>query len=82
MDEINSVEKLEGADLNLAKIILAFEATKISHGEEEALNSYTSSASTFGKKIIPQALLPSSSISTPYQYHPSYKPLITFATSS
>lgn len=36
MDEIREMEKWEGADLNKAKRILAYEVTKLVHGEEEA----------------------------------------------
>ena len=36
MQEINELAKLEGSDLNKAKEILAFELTKLVHGEEEA----------------------------------------------
>ena len=36
MDEIREMEKWEGAELNKAKKILAYEVTKLVHGEEEA----------------------------------------------
>ena len=36
MDEIREMEKWEGAQLNEAKRILAYEVTKLVHGEEEA----------------------------------------------
>ncbi|MBO5930154.1 MAG: tyrosine--tRNA ligase, partial [Clostridia bacterium] len=36
MDEIREMEKWEGAELNRAKARLAFEVTKLVHGEEEA----------------------------------------------
>lgn len=36
MDEIREMEKWEGADLNKAKRILAYEVTKLVHGAEEA----------------------------------------------
>lgn len=36
LDEINELEKLTGGELNRAKEILAFEVTKLIHGEEEA----------------------------------------------
>ena len=36
MEEIAELEKLEGAQLNQAKKILAYEVTKLVHGEEEA----------------------------------------------
>lgn len=36
LDDIKELEKLEGQELNKAKEILAFEVTKLIHGEEEA----------------------------------------------
>ncbi len=36
MDEIRAMEKWEGAELNQAKKLLAYEVTKLVHGEEEA----------------------------------------------
>ena len=36
MEEIREYEKFEGAELRKAKEILAFEATQILHGKEEA----------------------------------------------
>ncbi|OOO00737.1 MAG: tyrosine--tRNA ligase [Epulopiscium sp. Nele67-Bin004] len=36
MDEVNRLSSLEGAEINKAKEILAFEVTKIVHGEAEA----------------------------------------------
>ena len=36
MDEVNKLGDLKGEELNEAKKILAYEATKITHGEEEA----------------------------------------------
>jgi len=62
MDEIEVVKSLEGADLNKAKTILAYEATKIAHGEEEALKSLQASASVFGRVEVPTGLLSGSSI--------------------
>ena len=62
MGEIRSVDTLEGADLNAAKSILAFEATRLAHGEEEALKVYQSASSMFGTRRFPHALLPSSTI--------------------
>lgn len=36
MDEVNRLSSLEGADINKAKEILAYEVTKLVHGEEKA----------------------------------------------
>nr|WP_321404433.1 tyrosine--tRNA ligase [uncultured Desulfobacter sp.] len=62
MEEIDLVKKLTGADLNKAKTILAYEATKIAHGEDEAQKSLKAAASMFGAVDVPSDLLPSASI--------------------
>ncbi len=62
MEEIETVKSLEGADLNKAKTILAYEATKICHGEGEAVKSLKAAASMFGSIEVPSDLLPSASI--------------------
>ena len=62
MEEIEKVKRLEGADLNKAKTILAYEATKICHGEDEAVKSLKAAASMFGSIEVPSDLLPSASI--------------------
>ncbi|WP_321491699.1 tyrosine--tRNA ligase [uncultured Desulfobacter sp.] len=62
MEEIAAVDKLEGVSLNKAKSILAYEATKIAHGEDEAQKSLKAAASMFGSIEIPLELLPSASI--------------------
>ncbi|WP_372682535.1 tyrosine--tRNA ligase [Desulfosarcina sp.] len=66
LDEIQSVATLEGADLNAAKSTLAFEATRLAHGDEEALKAYQSAASMFGSRRLPDGLLPSSQIPRTY----------------
>nr|WP_319493496.1 tyrosine--tRNA ligase [uncultured Desulfobacter sp.] len=62
MEEIDLVKKLTGADLNKAKTILAYEATKIAHGEDEAQKSLKAAAAMFGSFDVPSDLLPSASI--------------------
>jgi tyrosyl-tRNA synthetase len=62
MEEINQVKQLQGADLNKAKAVLAYEATKICHGEDEAMGALKASASVFGPVEIPDHILPGSSI--------------------
>lgn len=47
MDEIARLEKMEGADINEAKKILAFECTKILHGEAAALEAAETARKTF-----------------------------------
>ncbi len=62
MNEIRQIEKLHGVDLNTAKTILAFEATEIAHGRQEALKAYYASSMVFGKRVILKNILPTSSI--------------------
>lgn len=47
LDEIAELEKLEGAELNKAKEILAYETTKLVHGEEEAQKAQQAARSLF-----------------------------------
>ncbi|MAE50903.1 MAG: tyrosine--tRNA ligase [Micavibrio sp.] len=47
MDEIRKLEALEGAEINEAKKILAFEATKICHGETAAQEAAATAAKVF-----------------------------------
>ncbi len=62
MQEIEVVKTLEGADLNKAKTILAYEATKIAHGEEEAVKALKAAVSVFGSIDVPNDLLASATI--------------------
>jgi len=62
MEEIDAVRGLADARLNMAKTVLAFEATKITHGEKEATAAWKASAGTFGLKPVEEGLFPSSSI--------------------
>ena len=48
LDEIAEYEKLEGSALNQAKEKLAFEVTKLIHGEEEALKAQSAAKALFG----------------------------------
>jgi tyrosyl-tRNA synthetase len=47
MEEVREYGKLQGADLRKAKEVLAFEATKIVHGEEEAKKARDASKALF-----------------------------------
>lgn len=47
LDEIARLEKLEGAEINEAKKILAHEATKLCHGDEAALKAAETALKTF-----------------------------------
>lgn len=62
MDEIRAVETLEGADLNNAKAVLAFEATLLAHGMDEACNAFSAAGRMFGMRTVPDHILPSSKI--------------------
>jgi tyrosyl-tRNA synthetase len=48
IDEINEYSKLEGSEINRAKEILAFEVTKLIHGENEAVKAQEAAKSLFG----------------------------------
>jgi len=48
MDEVKKLSKLEGSAINEAKTVLAFECTKLVHGEEEAQKAQLAAAALFG----------------------------------
>ena len=48
LEEIDAMDKWEGAQLNTAKEILAYELTKLVHGEEEATKAQASARAVFG----------------------------------
>jgi tyrosyl-tRNA synthetase len=63
MKEIAEVDQLEGSDLNYAKTVLAFETTRLAHGEEAAKKAFLAASSMFGfrsaqKNIFPSSLIP------------------------
>jgi len=62
MEEIRVVRTLVDAELNMAKSVLAFEATKITHDEEAALSAWQASAAAFNLQPVASNLFPSSSI--------------------
>ena len=62
MDEIGRIEQLGGADLNSAKAILAFEATRLAHGNQAAVEAYQAATSMFGARRVPADILPSSTL--------------------
>ena len=53
LDEVRRLESLKDSGINEAKRILAFEATKITHGEVDAENARKAAAAAFGGKTIP-----------------------------
>jgi len=62
MEEVQAVADLQGADLNLVKTILAYEVTRITHGEAAASAAQAESEEIFGARSIPDDLLPSSEV--------------------
>ena len=62
MDEIRGVVGLEGAELNAAKTVLAYEVTAMTHGHEEARRCKEAAMGAFGSYDIPGDLLSSSSV--------------------
>ena len=49
LEQINEMDKWEGAQLNTAKEILAYELTKLVHGEEEAEKAQTAAKALFAQ---------------------------------
>lgn len=47
LEEIAKYEKLEGSEINAAKEVLAFEVTKLIHGEEEAAKAQSAAKALF-----------------------------------
>lgn len=62
MDEVRQVSAMEGAEINVAKSVLAYEATKIVHGEEKARESHRAAMAGFGGRELPAHILPSSTV--------------------
>lgn len=61
MEQINEYAKLEGAELNKVKEVLAFELTKMIHGEEEATKAQNAAKALFAggadNSHMPETLL-------------------------
>ena len=65
MDEVNRLSALEGAEINKAKEILAFEITKLVHGEEEANKAMEAARAAFssgGPSGVAMADIPTTTI--------------------
>ncbi len=62
LEEIEAVEGMQGQELNACKTILAYEATALTHGEENALAAHDAAIRIFGRRDLSPGLLPSSSI--------------------
>ena len=65
MEKVRSLGRLQGEDLREAKGILAFEATKITHSEQEARNAQEASRSLFSSSSSRSSSSSSSSSSVP-----------------
>ena len=61
LTEIDAIRNLRGSDLNAVKTVLAFETTKLVHGEQAAKDALKASYGLFGIRIIDSQVLPSSS---------------------
>ena len=62
MEEVKQVRTLVDVELNIAKSVLAFEATKITHGEAAAVLAWQASAAAFRTRPVAQDLFSSSTI--------------------
>ena len=60
-EEIESFKKLQAPEINRAKEILAYEATMLAHGAEEAKNAYVAAGTKFGF-ADPENRIPTSSV--------------------
>ena len=49
LDEIDEMSRLEGAEINQAKQALAFEVTKLVHGQDEAVKARQAAEAAFGQ---------------------------------
>lgn len=63
MEEVRALSTLKGADIRRAKQVLAFEATKISHGEDEAKKAEAASLAAFGDEQGDLHAMPTTEIS-------------------
>lgn len=66
MDRINELSKLKDEEINKAKEVLAFEVTKIVHGEEEAIKAQESARALFAagasSEDMPSTEIPASDL--------------------
>jgi len=62
MEEVRQTRMLADADLNMAKSVLAFEATMITHGEAAAFAAWQAAVKAFHVKPVSASLFPSSAI--------------------
>jgi tyrosyl-tRNA synthetase len=62
LEEIRVVKKLTDAQLNMAKAVLAFEATRITHGTQAAEEAWGASMEAFHSRPVDTDMFPSSAI--------------------
>ncbi|MDI6742984.1 MAG: tyrosine--tRNA ligase, partial [Smithella sp.] len=62
LEEISIVKNLKDAQQNMAKAVLAFEATKITHGAKAAEEACWASMATFHSRSVSADIFPSSAI--------------------
>ena len=62
LEDIAAVKTLSDARLNMAKTILAYEATKVTHGEDAARAAWRASMEAFHARPVDADLFPSSDI--------------------
>jgi tyrosyl-tRNA synthetase len=62
LEEISIIKKLTDTQLNMAKAVLAFEATRITHGAEAAEAAWRASMEAFSSRPVDSDLFPSSTI--------------------
>lgn len=62
MDEVRRLSSLEGAEINEAKKVLAYEVTKIVHGKEEAEKVKQASEALFGQGGLDLTNVPTSEV--------------------
>ncbi|MBN1613760.1 MAG: tyrosine--tRNA ligase [Deltaproteobacteria bacterium] len=62
IEEVKQVRTLSDEKLNMAKAVLAFEATKITHSEEDAIAAWEASSRLFGSRTLDKNLFSSSTI--------------------
>lgn len=64
MSEVETLGNLQGADIRQAKARLAFETTRLLHGEEEAQKAQKAAKALFGGSADPLENMPTTSVSS------------------
>ncbi|MEL5898845.1 S4 domain-containing protein, partial [Clostridium sporogenes] len=69
-DEVRRLSSLKGAEINEAKKVLAFEVTKLIHGEEEAEKAKVAAEALFGGNAKDLGNMPTAYIGKDYLNNP------------